>query len=275
MIKKLPSFLFLLLVLAFVYAPIILLVIYSFTDSVIIGKWDGFSLNLYKEIFINERVRTMIINTITLAVIVAVLSTIIGTLGAIGLFYSKGRLGKVVKGASSINIINAEIVIALSLALVFSFFAFNKTYYSLVLGQMALCTPFVVLSVNPKLKQLDGNMYEAALDLGATPFQALWKVVLPEILPGILSGFMVAITLSLDDYIITAFTKPATFDTISTYAFNAVKNQAKSDLPALRAVSAIIFLIILSQMKTGLNIMETIPMLVLKTLRRLELMPLL
>lgn len=245
MIKKLPSFLFLLLVLAFVYAPIILLVIYSFTDSVIIGKWDGFSLNLYKEIFINERVRTMIINTITLAVIVAVLSTIIGTLGAIGLFYSKGKLGKSLKGASSINIINAEIVIALSLALVFSFFAFNKTYYSLVLGQMALCTPFVVLSVNPKLKQLDGNMYEAALDLGATPFQALWKVVLPEILPGILSGFMVAITLSLDDYIITAFTKPTTFDTISTYAFNAVKNQAKSDLPALRAVSAIIFLIIL------------------------------
>ena len=243
--KKFLSFSFLALVLAFVYAPIILLVIYSFTDSVIIGKWDGFSLELYREIFVNERVRTMIFNTITLAVVVAVLSTIVGTLGAIGLFYSRGKLGKAVKGASNINIINAEIVIGVSLALVFSLVAFNKTYYSLVLGQMALCTPFVVLSVNPKLKQLDGNMYEAALDLGATPPQALWKVVLPEILPGILSGFMVAITLSLDDYIITAFTKPATFDTISTYAYNAVKNQEKSDLPALRAVSAIIFLIIL------------------------------
>ncbi len=187
----------------------------------------------------------MIFNTVTLAVVVAVLSTLVGTLGAIGLFYSRGKLGKVVKGASSINIINAEIVIGVSLALVFSLVAFNKTYYSLVLGQMALCTPFVILSINPKLKQFDGNMYEAALDLGATPTQALFKVVLPEILPGILSGFMVAITLSLDDYIITAFTKPATFDTISTYAYNAVKNQAKSDLPALRAVSAIIFLIIL------------------------------
>lgn len=243
--KKVLSYSFLALVLAFVYAPIILLVIYSFTPSVIIGKWDGFSLALYREIFVNERVRTMIINTVTLAVVVAVLSTLVGTLGAIGLFYSRGKLGKVVKGASSINIINAEIVIGVSLALVFSLVAFNKTYYSLVLGQMALCTPFVILSINPKLKQFDGNMYEAALDLGATPTQALFKVVLPEILPGILSGFMVAITLSLDDYIITAFTKPATFDTISTYAYNAVKNQAKSDLPALRAVSAIIFLIIL------------------------------
>lgn len=187
----------------------------------------------------------MLFNTVSLAIIAAFLSTILGTLGAIGLYYSKGKFGKFIKGASSISVINAEIVTAISLALVFSLIAFGKTYFSLIIGHMVLCTPFVVLSVTPKLKQMDSSMYEAALDLGASPAKALFKVVLPEILPGIFSGFMLAITLSLDDYIVTAFTKPVTFDTISTYVYNAVKNQAKSELPALRALSAIIFVIMI------------------------------
>ncbi len=243
MTRKIISYAFLVFVLIFVYAPILLLVIYSFTPSTIIGKWDGFSLSLYGELFTNARVRTMIINTVVLALLAAGLSTILGTIGAIGIFYSRGKLGKVVKGASNINVINAEIVIGVSLALLFSFLTFNRTYFSLLLGHLALITPFVVLSVTPKLKQMDPSLYEAALDLGATPTKALFKVIIPEIMSGIVSGFMLAITLSLDDYIITSFTKPIGFDTISTYAYNAVKNQAKSDLPALRALSAIIFLI--------------------------------
>lgn len=246
MTKKILSYSFLALVLAFVYAPIVLLVIYSFTDSAIIGKWNGFSLKLYAQLFTNERVRTMIVNTVVLAVLAAGLSTVLGTLGAIGIFYSRGKFGKVVKGASNINVINAEVVIGVSLALLFSFLAFNRTYFSLLLGHMALLTPFVVLSVTPKLKQMDQSLYEAALDLGATPTKALFQVVIPEILSGIVSGFMLALTLSLDDYVITSFTKPTTFDTISTYAYNAVKNQAKSDLPVLRALSAIIFLIVVA-----------------------------
>ena len=110
---------------------------------------------------------------------------------------------------------------------------------------MVLCTPFVILSVLPKLKQMDSNTYEAALDLGASPAQALFKIVLPQIFTGILSGFMLSITLSLDDYIITAFTKPQTFDTISTYVYNAVKNGTNSSTPALRALSAIIFIVMI------------------------------
>lgn len=245
MIKKFLSAFAILLVLAFIYAPILLLVIYSFTDSVIIGNWNGFSLDLYVRLFTEERIRNMILNTVLLAVIAATLSTVLGTMGAIGLYYSKGKLGKTIKGASSVSVINAEIVTAISLALIFSLVSFGKTYFALVLGHMVICTPFVVLSVTPKLKQMDGNLYEAALDLGASPTKALFKVVLPEILPGIFSGFMLAITLSLDDYIITAFTKPETFDTISTYVYNAVKNQAKSELPALRALSAAIFFIMI------------------------------
>ena len=244
MTKKILSYGFLALVLIFLYAPILLLVVYSFTPSVIIGQWSGFSFKLYADLFMTERVRTMILNTVVLAVVAATLSTVLGTIGAIGIYYSRGKIGKAVKGVSNLNVINAEIVIAVSLALLFSFLTFNKTYFSLLLWHMALITPFVVLSVTPKLKQMDSSLYEAALDLGATPAQALFKVVIPEILPGILSGFMLAITLSLDDYIITSFTKPTNFDTISTYAYNAIKNQAKSDLPALRALSAIIFLIV-------------------------------
>ena len=245
MIKKFLAGFYIVLVLAFIYVPIMVLVLYSFTDSNIIGNWNGFSLELYARLFTEERVRNMLINTILLAIISGILSTILGTLGALGLHYSKGRFGKVIKGASSISVINAEIVTAISLALVFSLVAFGKTYFSLVVGHMVICTPFVVLSVTPKLKQMDNSLYEAALDLGATPVKALFKVVLPDILPGIFSGFMLAITLSLDDYIVTAFTKPETFDTISTYVYSAVKNQAKSELPALRALSACIFFIMI------------------------------
>ena len=243
--KKFLSVFYIFLVLAFIYVPILVLVFYSFTDSNIIGNWNGFSVDLYSRLFTEERIRTMLFNTVTLALVAGVLSTVLGTLGAIGLYYSKGKFGKTVKGASSISVINAEIVTAISLALVFSLVAFGKTYFSLIIGHMVLCTPFVMLSVTPKLKQMDGSLYEAALDLGASPTKALFKVVLPEILPGIFSGFMLAITLSLDDYIITAFTKPETFDTISTYVYSAVKNQAKSELPALRALSSCIFFIMI------------------------------
>ncbi len=241
--KKFLSLFYIFLVLAFIYVPILVLIVYSFTGSVIIGNWTGFSFELYAKLFTEERIRNMIISTVLLAVGAGILSTILGTMGAIGIYYSKGKFGKIIKGSSSISVINAEIVTGISLALVFSLITFGKTYFSLIIGHMVLCTPFVVLSVTPKLKQMDSSLYEAALDLGASPTKALFKVVIPEILPGIFSGFMLAITLSLDDYIITVFTKPETFDTISTYVYNAVKNQAKSELPALRALSAVIFLI--------------------------------
>ena len=234
MMKKVLAYGFLTLVLLCVYAPIFILIIFSFTDANIVGQWHGFSLELYKRLFTVERLRNMIVNTVVLALLAAAVSTVLGTLGALGMFYSKKIWKKVLGGASNINVINAEIVIAVSLALVFSMFAFNKTYYSLLIGHVAFCTPFVVLSVIPKLKQMDPSLYEAALDLGA----------MPEILPGIVAGFMLALTLSLDDYIITSFTKPAEFDTISTYVYNAVKNTAKSELPAFRALAAVIFLII-------------------------------
>ncbi|MBQ9081139.1 MAG: ABC transporter permease [Clostridia bacterium] len=236
---------YLALILLLVYAPILLLFVTSFSSSRIIGEEGTLSLKWYIELFQSPRVMGILLNTVVLAVVAAALSTILGTMGAIGIFYSKKRTSAVLQGANQIPVINAEIVTALALAILFAAIGFQRTYFSLIVGHLVLCTPFVLISVIPKLKQMDNNLYEAALDLGASPTQALFKVVIPQIASGIVSGFMLSITLSLDDYIITSFTKPATFDTLSTYVYNAVKNESKSDLPLIRALSAIVFLIMI------------------------------
>lgn len=244
-VRNSVSILYCILVAAFIYAPILLLMVYSFNSAKVIGEEGSFSLKWYIALFQSEKVMTILLNTVILALVSATLATILGTAGSIGIFYSKKRVNRLLQGANQIPIANAEIVTALSLALLFSLIAFPRTYFSLVVGHLVLCTPFVVTSVIPKLKQMDNNLYEAALDLGASPSQALFKVVLPQISPGILAGFMLSITLSLDDYIVTAFLKPKTFDTISTYVYNAVKNASKSDLPLIRALSAIIFVVMI------------------------------
>ncbi len=249
--KKFFQVLYVALILLFIYAPILTLVLYSFVDTPIVSIKEafriGFSFELYKKLFADAALMKIVWDTLILAVIAAVLATILGTLGAIGIHHSKGNLGKGVSAASRIPVINAEIVTAVALVLLFALiFTESRSYFSMVIGHLVITTPFVVLSVMPKLKQMDGNLYEAALDLGASPFRALVSVVVPEILPGILSGFMMAVTLSLDDYIISAYTKPAGFDTISTYVYGAMaKSNANSSLPALRALSAIIFVVII------------------------------
>ena len=236
------------LVVLFIYAPIVLLTVNSFNASDRIQIWDGFSLEHYKYFFdFDHEPLPIVLQTLALAAVVATLSTLLGTVGAIGIFYSKKKVAGALSGVNRIPVINAEVVTAISFALLVTALNVDKsTYIPLILGQMVLCTPFVVLSVMPKLKQMDSNTYEAALDLGASPTQALFKVVLPQIFSGVVSGFMLSITLSLDDYIVTAFTKPPMFDTISTYVYNAVKNGTNNSTPALRALSALIFVVMIA-----------------------------
>lgn len=249
--KRFGQICYIALILLFIYAPIFTLVLYSFVDTPVVSISKavemGFSFELYKKLFNDPALMKIVWDTLLLAFIVAILATILGTLGAIGIHYSRGKLGKSISAASRIPVINAEIVTAVALVLLFALiFTESRSYFAMVVGHLVITTPFVVLSVMPKLKQLDPNMYEAALDLGASPMGALFKVIIPEILPGILSGFMLSITLSLDDYIISAYTKPAGFDTISTYVYGAMaKSNANSSLPALRALSAIIFVVII------------------------------
>ena len=238
------------LVLLFIYAPILLLTIYSFNETETITSWGNFDWTHYEYFFNpNNQPLQIVFQTICLALVVASLSTLLATIGAIGIFYSKKRTGSILSGINQIPVINAEVVTAISFALFVSFFSINKsTYIPLVIGQMILCTPFVILSVIPKLRQMDNNLYEAALDLGATPTKALFTVIVPQILPGIIAGFLLSITLSLDDYVITAYTKPDSFKTISTHIYGLDKNNVIG--PQIKAAywafTAIIFFIIVA-----------------------------
>ena len=245
--KKIFQHGFIWVVLAFMYMPIIILSFYSFTSSTMIGTVRGFSVENYITLFTEDELLSMLIGTVLLALGVGVLSTVLGTIGAIGSFYSKKGVRTVVELANEVPIVNADVVTGFSVCiLTIVLLHMNKeTYVPLVIAQTALCAPFVYLSVMPRLKMMDGSLYEAALDLGCTSGQALRKVVLPQIQPGILSGFMTAITLSLDDYFIATYTKPATFDTISTYVVNATKGAQTSIKTALWALSAVIFLIVI------------------------------
>ncbi len=245
--KRYARSLFVLLVVAFLYAPILILVFFSFTNATTIGAIRGFSLHNYVTLFTTEELRNMIIGTLLLAIGSAILAVIFGTTGAIGAFYSSKRMGKAFHALNQVPVVNADVVTGFSICilLVVVLGVHKDSFIPLVIGHVVLSAPFVYLSVMPKLQQMDTSIYEAALDLGATPAVALRRIVIPQILPGIVSGFALAITLSLDDYFIATYTKPATFDTISTYVVNATKGAQTNIKTALWALSTVIFVIVI------------------------------
>lgn len=247
MMKKIWKSAVISLVLLFLYLPILILAVYSFTDATQIGAIRGFSVQNYVTLFTTPELRDMILGTLMLAFFTATIATILGTLGAIGSFYSGKRVASAISTMNQVPVVNADVVTGFSICilLVVVLGISKDTFVPLIAGHVTLCAPFVFLSVTPKLKQMDASIYEAALDLGATPSQALRKVVIPQILPGIVSGFAMAVTLSLDDYFVATYTKPATFDTISTYVVNATKGAQTTIKTALWALSTVIFLVVI------------------------------
>ena len=245
--KKFGGTIFIIIILLLLYTPILVLAVYSFTTSANIGTIHGFSMDNYVTLFTKAELRSMIIGTVLLAVGSAVIATILGTIGAVGAYYSKKISAGAIGAMNQIPVVNADVVTGFSICiLLIVVCGMNKeSFVPLVIGHVVLSAPFVYLSVVPKLKQMDSSLYEAALDLGASPAYALFKVVLPQIVPGIVSGFALAITLSLDDYFIATYTKPATFDTISTYVVNATKGSQTETKTALWALSTVIFLIVI------------------------------
>ncbi|MCC8080887.1 MAG: ABC transporter permease [Lachnospiraceae bacterium] len=244
--KKFGKGFFMVLVLTFLYAPILILIIYSFTTSTHIGAIRGFSLQNYVTLFTTRELLEMIRGTIVLALGSAAIAAVLGTVGAIGSFYSKRRTASFLAAMNQVPVVNADVVTGFSICIlmVVVFGVSKDTFLPLLAGHVTLSAPFVYLSVIPKLKQMDPGTYEAALDLGATPLSALGSVILPQIAPGIISGFALAVTLSLDDYFIATYTKPATFDTISTYVVNATKGAQTDIKTALWALAAVIFAIV-------------------------------
>ncbi len=237
------------LLLVLLYAPIVFIAIFSFTEARTLGNWTGFSLELYRNVFsggVNGGASLMaaIKNTLLIAFIAAAVSTLLGTVSAIGIFNLKGRKKKTIQFLNNIPMINPDVITGVSLFLLFVFLHFSQGYLTVILAHISFCTPYVVLSVMPKLGQMNPNIYEAALDLGATPAQALRKVLIPQLRPGMVSGFILAFTMSLDDFAVTFFTRGTIgLETLSTYIYADARKGGLT--PELRPLMTLIFTIIL------------------------------
>ena len=235
------------LLLIVLYAPIALIAVFSFTKSKILGNWTGFSMDLYVNLFSGRAdagLNSAIWYTVVIALIAAVCSTILGTLAAIGIYNMRARQRKVVSFLNSVPMINPDIITGISLFLLFVALGFSQGLATVCIAHVVFCTPYVVLSVLPRLSRMNPNTYEAALDLGATPAQALRMVMLPELWPGMLSGFILALTLSVDDFGVTFFTKGSGgLETLSTFIYSDARKGGLT--PELRPLFTIILLVML------------------------------
>ena len=248
--KRIVSQAYLWLILAVLYAPIVFIAIFSFTDAKSLGNWTGFTLDLYTSLFsgatsASRNLMEALKNTLLIALVASAVSTLLGTLAAIGIYNMKGRKKKTMEFLNDIPMLNPDIITGVSLFLLFVFLHFSKGYLSVILAHITFCTPYVVLNVMPKLSQMNPNIYEAALDLGATPHQALWKVMIPQLRPGMVSGFILAFTMSLDDFAVTYFTSGSSgLETLSAYIYSDVRKGGLT--PELKPMMTIIFLVILA-----------------------------
>ena len=247
--RKVFARIYIWIVLVVLYAPILFIAVFSFTEAKSLGNWTGFSMNLYKNLFTGSMQNSSglisaVENTLVIALIASVIATLLGTVAAIGIFNLKGRKKNVMNFLNNIPMINPDIITGVSLFLLFVFLHISQGYTTVVLAHITFCTPYVVLNVMPKLSQLNPNIYEAALDLGATPMQALRKVLVPALRPGMISGFILSFTMSLDDFAVTVFTRGTIgLDTLSTYIYADARKGGLT--PELKPLMTILFLLIL------------------------------
>ena len=220
---KISRMIYLTAIFIFTYLPIFVLVVFSFNEGRSTGVWEGFSLKWYEELFGDERILQAVITTVIVALSSAVISTVFGTVAAIGIFYMKKMMKNLLLNITNIPILNADIITGVSLLLLYNILGIPLGYVSLILAHISFNIPYVILSVMPKLKQMDNNIYEAALDLGATPTKALINVIVPQIMPGIVSGFLLSLTMSMDDFVISLFTSGAVVSTLSLEIYSMTK----------------------------------------------------
>lgn len=236
--QKFTKRLYLAAIFLFLYAPIIVLIVFSFNAGKTRGSWDGFSLTWYQQLWQDGEILSAVSNTFIIAAITTLVATVIGTLGAIGIEQYRRKQKLVILGINQIPVINPDIVMAVGLMVLYRSLNLDFGYLTLLLAHIAFTVPYVVLSVLPKLKQMPSSLAEAAMDLGATPMQTLWKVIIPYIRPGMISGALMAFTLSVDDFVISFFTTGNGVETISTLVFSMARRGIN---PKINALSAIIF----------------------------------
>ena len=254
MIRRVAAHSYLWLLLLLLYAPIVLIIVFSFTKSKVFGNWTGFTVQLYENLFtgydstaqvrVDPNLYRAVAYTGLIALIAATVSTILGTLAAIGIFNMRAKQRRAIQLLNSVPMINPDILTGISLFLLFVFLGISRGLVTVCIAHVVFCTPYVVLSVLPRLTKMNPNIYEAALDLGATPFQALRKVLIPELRPGMISGFILALTLSIDDFGVTFFTKGSGgLETLSTFIYADARKGGLT--PELRPLFSLIFLVIL------------------------------
>ena len=230
------------LIFILLYAPILTLVILSFNSSKSRARWGGFTLKWYRNMFDNSAIIHALWNTLAIALISALIATIVGTAASVAIIGMKRKMRTLVIGVTNIPMLNADIVTGISLMLLFIASGVSFGFMTVLMAHITFNIPYVILSVMPKLRQTSRSTYEAALDLGANPLYAFFKVVFPDILPGVLSGFLLSFTMSLDDFIITHFTKGPGLDTLSTKIYTEVKKGIK---PEMYALSTLLFFTVL------------------------------
>jgi len=241
------------LVFAFLYIPIVVMIVFSFNSTRYrTAEFDQFTLKWYKELFQNDQIMEALGVSMSVAILAALVSTVLGTLAAVGIFSMKNKMRSVVMTVNNIPMVNPEIVTGVSLLLLFVFI-YNTTgflkpgYMTLLIAHITFCVPYVLLSVLPKLRQMNPNLYEAALDLGCHPVKAFFKVVVPEITPGIVTGMVMAFTLSLDDFVISYFTCGSSVQTLPLLIYSMTKRNVKPTIFALSTLMfAIIFILLLA-----------------------------
>ena len=254
-LKRVFAYAYLWLLIVVLYAPILLIIVFSFTKSKVLGNWTGFTFQLYENLFtgydrvaqvhVDPNLYYSIFYTVIIALIAALFATILGTLAAIGIYNMRQRDRKAILFLNSIPMINPDILTGISLFLLFVFLGISRGLVTVIIAHVIFCTPYVVLSVMPRLTKMNPNIYEAALDLGATPFYALRKVMMPELWPGMLSGFILSITLSIDDFGVTFFTKGSGgLDTLSTFIYADARKGGLT--PELRPLFSLIFITMLA-----------------------------
>ena len=230
---------YLILVLMFIYLPILYVMVFSFNDSKSMATFSGFSLRWYENMFNNREMLESIKYTVIIAVVATVVSTVIGTVAAIGLSKARRIIRSIVLEVNNLPVLNPDIVTAISLMLLFLSMKIQRSIVTLTLAHITFCIPYVILSVMPKLRQLDDNVAEAAMDLGATPWKALTKVIIPQIYPAILSGALIAFSMSFDDFVISFFTAGMDVQNISMYVYSM-----KRFNPSVNALSTVIVIVV-------------------------------
>lgn len=230
----------------FLYAPILVLIFFSFNESKSRTNFTGFSLKWYQSLFQNETILNGLKNTLIVSVIAAVLATVLGTMAAIGIHNMRKKVKSLVMNATYIQVINPDIITGISLMLMFVFIknavGLNLGFVTVLLSHITFDVPYVILNVLPKLRQMDNSLYEASLDLGCPPLKSFFKAVVPQIMPGILSGFLMAFTFSLDDFVVTYFTSGSGYQTLTIVVESMTKRRVS---PEINALSTIIFVVVL------------------------------